>query len=189
MIEIRWHGRGGDGAFTVAKILGCASSIYDKKNAQAFPSFGPERRGGPVLAFTRINDEVITEHSQVYECDYIVVMDETLCDIVDTKKGLKDDGIYIINTQRSVEDLKKDIKFKEIKNLISIDATSIALDTLGKPIVNTVLLGALAGVMDTISIDSLQKAIDDILGKNIAEKNKKAVEIAYNKVRGGCLNV
>jgi len=124
MIEVRWHGRGGNGAFTAAKLLGNAASIHEGKAAQAFPSFGPERRGAPVLGFTRISDEVITDHSQVYECDCVVVLDETLCEVVDTTAGLKDDSTYIINSTRSKDDLIKNPLFKGVKSLVVIDGTS-----------------------------------------------------------------
>jgi 2-oxoacid:acceptor oxidoreductase gamma subunit (pyruvate/2-ketoisovalerate family) len=183
MIEVRWHGRGGNGAFTAAKLLGNAASIQEGKAAQAFPSFGPERRGAPVLGFTRISDDVITDHSQVYECDCVVVLDETLCDVVDTTAGLKDDSTYVINSTRSKEEYIKDPRFKRIQNLVVIDGTSIALELLDAPIVNTVLLGAMVGATGMINIDSVDKAIDDMMGKSLREKNKAAVKKAYDLVR------
>lgn len=179
MIEVRWHGRGGNGAFTAAKLLGNAASIHEGKAAQAFPSFGPERRGAPVLGFTRISDEVITDHSQVYECDCVVVLDETLCDVVDTTAGLKDNGTYVINSIRSKTEWMSDPHFRGIKNLVVIDGTRIALEMLGAPIVNTVLLGAMIGATGMVTIDSVEKAIDDMMGKGLREKNKAAVKQAY----------
>lgn len=183
MIEVRWHGRGGNGAFTAAKLLGNAASIHEGKSAQAFPSFGPERRGAPVLGFTRISDDGITDHSQVYECDCVVVLDETLCDAVNTTAGLKKDGIYVINTARTRNELEADGYFKGIKNLVTIDGTQIALEMLGTPIVNTVLLGAMVGATDMVTIDSVAKAIDEMMGKNLREKNKAAVKKAYDLAR------
>jgi len=183
--EIRWHGRGGNGAFTAAKLLGHAASIHEGKAAQAFPSFGPERRGAPVQGFTRIADETITDHSQVYECDCIIVLDETLCDVVDTTSGIKEDTAYVINTQRSVEDLRKEARFADIKNLYPIDATKIALEMLGAPIVNTILLGAAMGATGIVKMESVEKAIDDMMGKALREKNKAAANVAYNAVKGG----
>lgn len=183
MIEVRWHGRGGNGAFTAAKLLGNAASIHEGKAAQAFPSFGPERRGAPVLGFTRISEEVITDHSQVYECDCVVVLDETLCDAVDTTAGLKDDGTYVINTARSKEELINDQRFKGIKNLVAIDATKIALEMLDAPIVNTILLGAAVGSTGMVSMDSVEKAIDDMMGRNLSEKNKAAARKSYDLAR------
>lgn len=183
MIEVRWHGRGGNGAFTAAKLLGNAASIQEGKAAQAFPSFGPERRGAPVLGFTRISDEVITDHSQVYECDCVVVLDETLCEVVDTTAGLKADSTYVINSKRSKEELINDTAFKDIKDLVVIDGTKIALEMLGAPIVNTVLLGAMVGATGMVSIDSVEKAIDDMMGQNLREINKAAVKKAYDLAR------
>mgnify|MGYP001419248305 CR=1 FL=1 len=180
MIEIRWHGRGGNGAFTAAKLLGYAASICEGKSAQAFPSFGPERRGAPVLGFTRISDKVITDHSQVYECDCVIVLDETLCDVVDTMAGLKAGGTYVINSARSKEDLICDKRFKEIKNLIAIDATKIALEVLGAPIVNTILLGAAAGATSMVDIGSVEQAIHDMMKQGLREKNAAAAKKAYN---------
>jgi len=183
MIEVRWHGRGGNGAFTAAKLLGNAASIHEGKAAQAFPSFGPERRGAPVLGFTRISDEVITDHSQVYECDCVVVLDETLCEVVDTTAGLKDNSTYIINSTRSKDDLIKNPLFKDVKSLVVIDGTKIALEMLGAPIVNTVLLGAMVGATGIISIDSVEKAVDDMMGQSLREKNKTAIRKAYDFTR------
>lgn len=183
MIEVRWHGRGGNGAFTAAKLLGDAASIHEGKAAQAFPSFGPERRGAPVLGFTRISDEVITDHSQVYECDCVVVLDETLCDVADTTAGLKADSTYVINSAKSKQELMNDPKFKGIKNMIVIDGTQIALEILGTPIVNTILLGAMIGATGIVSLESVEKAIDEMMGKSLREKNKAAVRKAYDMAR------
>jgi pyruvate ferredoxin oxidoreductase gamma subunit len=99
LIEVRWHARGGQGGFTAARLLGLAASVFEDNYAQAFPSFGPERRGAPVLGFTRIDDKPIDDHSQVYECDYVVVLDETLMKVVDVKRGLRDGGMLLINTE------------------------------------------------------------------------------------------
>ena len=98
MKEIRWHGRGGNGGFTAARLLGYAASLHCGKYAQAFPSFGPERRGAPVLGFTRIDDAPITDHSQVYSCDCVIVLDETLLEVVNILEGLKEDGSVFINS-------------------------------------------------------------------------------------------
>lgn len=95
MKEIRWHGRGGNGGFTAARLLGYAASLHCGKYAQAFPSFGPERRGAPVLGFTRIDDAPITDHSQVYSCDCVIVLDETLLEVVNILEGLKEEWLRL----------------------------------------------------------------------------------------------
>lgn len=184
MKEIRWHGRGGLGAFTAAKLLGSAASVHGGKYAQAFPAFGPERRGAPVAGFTRISDEVITDHSQVYECDCVIVLDETLCDVINVTAGMKEDAVFLINTQMTADEVKKERKLENVKNIVAIDATSIALEQLGRPIVNTVMLGAAVGAAGLVSMKSLEEAIDDIIKGTLGEKNKSAARIAYDIAKG-----
>lgn len=183
MKQIRWHGRGGNGAFTAARLLGAAASIYEGQPAQAFPSFGPERRGAPVLGFTRISDKTITDHSQVYECDLIIVLDETLCDVVNVAAGLNPDGILVINTKKTADEIAQIVGLKEASGVITVDATEIALELLGTPIVNTIMLGAAIGVTDLVSMESVEAAIDSIMSRNLREKNKKAARAAYNKIK------
>ncbi|MDK2823418.1 MAG: pyruvate ferredoxin oxidoreductase gamma subunit [Clostridia bacterium] len=180
MIEIRWHGRGGHGGFTAARLLGLAASVYSDNYAQAFPSFGPERRGAPVLGFTRIDKNPINDHSQVYSCDYVIVLDESLLDTIDVTKGIKDGGVLIINSKKPARDfnIQKDI------TVHTFDGTQLALDVLGVPITNTVMLGATVAITNVVSIDSIYKAIDDFMSEELREKNKKAVEAAYNSIKG-----
>ncbi|ADC69166.1 pyruvate/ketoisovalerate oxidoreductase, gamma subunit [Methanocaldococcus sp. FS406-22] len=173
MIEIRFHGRGGQGAVTAAQILAKAA-FYDGKFCQAFPFFGVERRGAPVMAFTRIDDKKITLRCQIYEPDYVVVQDATLLESVNVVEGLKKDGAVIINTVK--DDL--DLGYKTY----TIDATGIALDVLGVPIVNTAMVGAFAGVTGIVSIESVKKAILDTFKGKLGEKNAKAAEVAYNEM-------
>lgn len=185
MQEVRWHGRGGNGAFTASKLLGYAVSIHENKYAQAFPSFGPERRGAPVLGFTRISEEPITDHSQVYSCDCVVVLDETLCEAVDVAKGLKETGVLILNSQKTLAECRQNPLFQDVANLVVIDATKIALEHLGTPIVNTVMLGAAAAaVADLVSLPALLAAVDGMMAASLREKNKKAIEIAYQQIKG-----
>ena len=184
MLEVRWHGRGGNGAFTAAKLLGYAASVKGGKYAQAFPSFGPERRGAPVQGFTRISDEVITDHSQVYTCDSVIVLDDTLCDVVDVTAGLKENSTLIINSLQSKEEFMARPNFKNVKNLYIIDATDVALKILGAPIVNTVMLGAAVGVTGMVSIEAIEGAVDGMMAPNLREKNKKAIRCAYDLMKG-----
>ena len=171
MIEIRFHGRGGQGAVTAAKILAKAA-FYDGKYSQGFPFFGVERRGAPVMAFTRIDDKKIIIRSQIYNPDYVIVQDPTLLDAVNVVEGLKEEGIVVINTTK--ENL--DLGFKTY----TIDATGIALDVLGVPIVNTTMLGAFVGATKLISLESLKRAILDTFKGKLGEKNAKAAEVAYS---------
>lgn len=181
MTEIRMHGRGGNGAFTAARLLGLSAAVYEDKYAQAFPSFGPERRGAPILAFTRISNEPIFDHSQIYECDHVIVLDETLCEVTDVTAGLKEDGCLIINSKENPGAFFPGNGFKPPKRFLTIDANGIARDFLGKPIVNTVMLGAVLGAADIVSFVSLEKAIDEILPEKAREKNKAAARFAYEE--------
>jgi pyruvate ferredoxin oxidoreductase gamma subunit len=175
MIEIRFHGRGGQGAVTAAEILAKAA-FEDGKYCQAFPFFGAERKGAPVMAFSRIDDGPIRRRYQVYNPDYVIVLDETLLEAVDVLSGLKEKGKVIINS-------KNDANLGENVESFNIDATGIALDILGVPIVNTVMLGAFAGVTGVVTIDSLTKVTKETFPGKIGEKNAKAVQIAYEKLK------
>ncbi len=178
MIEIRWHGRGGQGSFTASRILGSAASVYGGEYSMAFPSFGPERRGAPVLGFTKISSEPITDRSEVLSPDYVIVLDETLWDLGVTN-GLKDDTVIIINTAEPER-----YQGKISQKLISVDATSIALNVLGLPITNTAMMGAFVAVCDEVTLDNAKKAITANMKKKVAEKNCVLIEKVYQMVKG-----
>lgn len=178
MIEVRWHGRGGQGSFTIAKLLGMAASVYSGKYAQAFPSFGPERRGAPVLGFTRIDEKKITDRSEVDSCDYVVVLDETLWgDSV--LSGLKKDTVIIVNTDKP-EKYTGIVKNK----IVTINATKLALEILGRPITNTAMMGALVAVGEFVSLDDCKNAIENGMNAKIANKNIDLIDKAYKMVKG-----
>ncbi|MCW1296862.1 MAG: pyruvate ferredoxin oxidoreductase subunit gamma [Candidatus Parvarchaeota archaeon] len=179
MIEIRIHGRGGQGAVTSAELLALAA-FKDKKYAQSFPMFGVERRGAPVEAFCRIDKEKIMERSQIYEPDYVLVLDSTLLKSVDVTKGLKKSGLLVINSKQDVS--KLNLNF-EIGKIISIDLNSIALNIIGRPIVNTAMLGAFAGITNIITLKSLTEAIQERFDEKIAIKNKELAEKSYEIAR------
>lgn len=174
MIEIRIHGRGGQGAVTTASLLAIAA-FHDNKYSQAFPSFGPERGGSPVIALARIDDKEINLRSNVYEPDILIVLDASLVKDVDVTKGLKKNGIIIINT-------KKKKKIKNFKTY-SVDATSIALKIIGKPIVNTALLGAFSKITGIISLNAFEKAIEEYFKnkKELIDPNKELIKNVYEK--------
>ena len=170
MKEIRWHGRGGQGSFTGAKLLGIAASLHDDRYAQAFPSFGPERRGAPVLGFNRISDEKITDRSEIDRCDYILVLDETLWN-ENYLNDLKEHAQVIINTDK---DHFTDERIK------TIDATGMALDILGLPIANTAMLGYLAAISDkVVTYQACEKALKEALKPSIIDKNLLLLKNAY----------
>ena len=179
MTEIRWHGRGGLGAFTAARLLGCAVSRYEGKYALAFPSFGPERRGAPVFAFTRIDNKPITDRSEVVECDIAIVLDDTLFgDPV--RNGLKPGATVIVNTTRDKAEFAI-----EGCNVVAVDATGLALEILGRPITNVPLLGALIAATGITSVEAVEAAIDNQLAPKLREKNKKLLKKTYEVVKEG----
>lgn len=176
MIEIRFHGRGGQGAVTAAELLAVAA-FNDGYYSQAFPAFGVERRGAPVLAFTRINDEKIRVRSQIYSPDYVIVQDSTLVKTVNVVEGLKEDGMVVINSNKDPKE------FDIGREIRAIDATKISLDVIGRPIMNTTMLGAFAGATGVVSLESVKKAVGDRFEGKIKERNVRAVEMAYGKIK------
>ena len=179
MYQIRIHGRGGQGVVTAAELLAIAA-FNDGHESQAFPSFGVERTGAPIEAFARIDNKPIRTREHVYAPDALIVQDATLIDTVDLEKGCHKDTLVIINS--SVPKEKLNLKFPE-KNVHVIDATKIALDILGKNIVNTIILGQFAKVNNLVSLNGLKKAIKQKFtskSKSLVDKNIKAVTNAFN---------
>ncbi|NPA16015.1 MAG: pyruvate ferredoxin oxidoreductase subunit gamma [Deferribacteres bacterium] len=180
MVEIRFHGRGGQGAVTSAEILALAV-IEEGRYAQAFPAFGAERRGAPVLAFTRISDEPIKIRIGIYEPDIVIVLDPTLLRSVPVFSGLKENGIAVINSKKSPEELKAELNYDG--NLVTVDATSIAMEELGVPITNVVMLGALLKAKPELAkMEYVEKFIAERFPK-IAEKEVRAFRRAYEEAR------
>jgi len=179
MLEIRLHGRGGQGVVTAANLLASAA-FADGKSAQAFPTFGSERMGAPVGSFVRIDKEKIRLRSQIYEPDIVIVQDPTLFGAIDPLNGLKKGGLIIVNTQKKPEELGIDKNF----SVRTIPATSIAMEIFKRPIPNTVILGAFAGITGEISIGAVKKAIEKRFEARIATLNIEAAEKAYKMVKG-----
>jgi pyruvate ferredoxin oxidoreductase gamma subunit len=175
--EIRLHGRGGQGSVTAAEIIAVAA-FEDKRFSQAFPAFGVERRGAPVMAFARIADKPIRIRSQIYEPDYVIVQDVTLLDVVNVASGLKPDGKIVINTDRP----KEMLKLSTGAEVITIDATKIAMEILGRPIVNTTMLGAFCGATKEVALESLSTAISERFKGELGRKNLLAIKTAYERV-------
>lgn len=177
MIEVRFHGRGGQGAITAAEILATAA-FFDGKEAQAFGSFGPERTGAPVMSFCRIDDKQIRLHQQVYEPDYVVVLDESLLSVVNVFDGLKKTGKAIFATKERPEKYSAQAGGIAVD---TVDAYAIAKEKIGRPIVNTAMLGAFARGTGAVSMDSLKKAIEERFAPEIAEKNIAAAQACFEK--------
>ncbi len=179
MIEVRFHGRGGQGAVTSAELVALAA-IEEGKYAQAFPLFGPERRGAPVTAFLRVNDKQIRLREQIYEPDIVVVLDPTVMNITPVNDGLKDDGLLVINTNRAAANIRDEYGFTQ--KMALVDASKIAMEILGLPITNTVMLGALVKASGVIDAGSINAPLAKRFGA-IAERNQKAFDKAYSEAR------
>lgn len=186
LIEIRWHGRGGQGAKTASLLLADAA-FNTGKYIQGFPEYGPERMGAPITAYNRISDEPITIHSNIYEPDFVVVVDDTLLESVDVTAGLKKEGAIIINTTKSIDKLKSLLKGYEGK-ICTIDAKKVSLETIGKYFPNTPMLAAVvkvSKVMDEqVFLDDMVDSFKHKFAKKpeVIEGNIKAIELALKEV-------
>jgi pyruvate ferredoxin oxidoreductase gamma subunit len=181
MIEVRIHGRGGQGAVTSAELMALAA-IEEGKFAQAMPSFGPERRGAPVIAYLRISEqEPIRIRSVIVQPDIVVVLDPSLLKVVDFAAGLNEKGIVVINTRYPLEEIKKNFQIKS--RLAVVDATRIARETLGVPITNTTMMGAMIRATGLVELTSLTGPIQRRFSTKLADRNLKAVEKAYQKTQ------
>ena len=178
LVEIRWHGRGGQGAVTSAELLAQAA-IYEDKYAQAFPAFGPERRGAPVIAFDRIdNEKPIRVRAEILEPDVVIVLDPTLLRVLDVTSGLKEKGVLLINSRESLQDMESKLGNKW--RLAIIDATKIAREVLGVPIVNSTMLGALLRVTGVVKPESLLEPLKHRFGQ-MGERNFNAMKKAFEE--------
>lgn len=173
MTEILWHGRGGQGAFTAARLLGAAYALKsDDSYALAFPSFGPERRGAPIRAFTKLDQKPIGNRSEVTVADYSIFLDDTLFSDVAFAE-LKPGGKVLLNTKKHIDD----------ERVITLDGDKIAAEILKLPITNTIMLGAFTAVFDGISLEDIEKAIRLTMPEKLQEKNIAAVKAAAEEVR------
>jgi len=178
LAEIRWHGRGGQGAVTSAELVAKAA-IDEGKYAQAFPAFGAERRGAPVVAFVRINsDEPIRIRAEVVEPDIVVVLDPSLLRVVDVASGLKAPGMLVVNSKKQPEQVKEEFGFEG--SLATVDATTIARELLGVNIVNTSMIGALLKATGVVELESLFEPLKQRFGR-LAERNIDAMKRAYEE--------
>ena len=175
MIEVRLHGRGGQGAVTSAEMLALAA-IGEGKYALAFPSFGPERRGAPVQAFVRTDDKPVRIRADIKEPDFVVVFETRLLSIVDVTSGLRDNGVVVINSKFSPQEIRAEFGYKW--KIATVDATSIAQETIGVGIVNTTMLGAVVKITDMVKLDSLDEPLNHRFG-NRAAANFEACKKAY----------
>ena len=180
LIEVRFHGRGGQGAWTASLLLAQAG-LREQKFIQSFPAFGPERAGAPITAFTRISKEPIYLHCSVYEPDIVVVLDPTLLGPA-VVEGLKPETKIIVNTDQSPEELRASMAVEDGK-LYVLDATSLALKILGRPITNTAMLGAIVKATGIVKLESLMQVVGERFGGRIGELNLELLKTAQGEVR------
>ncbi|MBE0431759.1 MAG: 2-oxoacid:acceptor oxidoreductase family protein [Dehalococcoidia bacterium] len=177
LLEVRWHGRGGLGAVTSAELVARAA-ISEGKYAQSFPSFGPERRGAPVIAFLRVSDEFIKTRTVIHEPDLVAVLDPKLLRAVDVTAGLKQHGTIIVNSRKSPADLKSEFGYRW--PVATVNATKIAAETIGMPITNTAMIGALLKVTGAVKTESVIEQLQERFGAR-AKGNIEAMKRAYQE--------
>ncbi|MCX7994183.1 MAG: 2-oxoacid:acceptor oxidoreductase family protein [candidate division WOR-3 bacterium] len=189
LLEIRWHGRGGQGAKTAA-LLFADAAVETGKYIQAFPEYGPERMGAPVFAFNRLSDEPILQHCGIKNPDIVVVLDSTLMETIDVTEGLKEDGILLVNTQKTSKEIREQLKIKSEKTRIYVvDASKIAKEILKMDIPNTPMLGALIKVSKLLEfepmLESVRKRLEHKFPNrpDVVENNIKAIIRAYEEVK------
>lgn len=186
ILEIRWHGRGGQGTVTAAKVL-AEASMAEGKNVQAFPEYGPERMGAPLRAYNRICDKPMTIHCQVTNPAVVAVVDPSLLDSVDVTEGATGDAVFVINTAKEPAELRKKMKLKKTQRIYSVDANAISLATIGRVMPNTPMLGAVAKATGVIKLKTLLEDIRASFGKKFSEviikNNLDAASKAYEEVK------
>lgn len=177
MIEMRFHGRGGQGAVTSAELVARAA-IDTGKFATAFPSFGPERRGAPVVAFARVDDRPVRVRYKVYEPDVVIVLDPSLLDISNPTEGIRKSGTLVINSSKTPDEIRRELSYNG--RIAVVDAGRIAREVLGLPITNTTMVGALVKGAGLLSVEALEEPFKSRFGK-IAARNIEAMKRAYEE--------
>ena len=187
LIEIRWHGRGGQGVVTAGKLL-AETALGTGQYFQAFPDYGPERMGAPIRSYTRLSTRPITIHSQIENPDIVLVLDPTLLGTVPVTEGLKEDGILLVNTSMGPEEVREITGFRTGK-VFTVDASHIAIEEMGREITNTPMLGAFARATGLFELDALEEQIRHWFGNKVApevvEANIRAMRRAAEEVVEG----
>jgi pyruvate ferredoxin oxidoreductase gamma subunit len=187
-VEIRWHGRGGQGTVTAAKVFADAC-LSGGRHVQAFPEYGPERAGAPLRAFNRISDRELRLHCPVKNPNIVVVVDATLLDSIDVAAGVPDNAAFIVNSSKDPKELRAKLRAKPSQRVITVDATKIAVDTIGRPMPNAALIGAVTKVSGLISIEAAMMDVEKSFGKKfsrrIIEGNIDATKRGYEEVLEG----
>ncbi len=187
-IELRWHGRGGQGTVTAAKVLADAC-LSGGRYVQAFPEYGPERAGAPIRAFNRISDHVIRMYGPVLHPKVVCIADATLMDAVNVTEGAPDDVIYVVNTSKDPKEVRAKLKAKNSQKVYAVDATKIAVDSFGRPLPNSSMLGAIIKATGIVEMEVLLENVKKSFGKKFAQKiidgNLDATKRGYEEVKEG----
>ncbi len=188
MIEIRWHGRGGQGTVTAAKVLADAC-LGGGRHVQAFPEYGPERAGAPLRAYNRISDHEIRMHCPVLHPKVVGIVDATLLDSINVAEGAQNDTVFVVNTAKDPADIRKRLKAKKSQKVFTVDATKIALDCIGRALPNSPMLGAINRATTIVKQDELVETVRKSFGKKFAQKiidgNLEALKRGYEEVKEG----
>lgn len=188
LMEIRWHGRGGQGTVTAAKVLADAC-LSGGRYVQAFPEYGPERAGAPLRAYNRIASKVLRMHCPVLEPRVVCVVDSTLLDAVDVAEGATDDAIYVVNTSKAPGDIRGRLGAGSGQKVCTLDASSISLETIGRALPNAPMLGAVCKVTGLVTLEHMLEEVRSSFGKKFSQKiiegNLDAVRRGYEEVREG----
>ncbi|GAB4388519.1 MAG: 2-oxoacid:acceptor oxidoreductase family protein [Thermodesulfovibrionales bacterium] len=188
LIEIRWHGRGGQGTVTAAKVLADAC-LSGGRYVQAFPEYGPERAGAPLRAYNRISDRELRLHCPVLNPVVVSVVDATLLDAINVAEGARDEAVFIVNTHGSPKEVRAKLKATDRQKVFTVDATKIAIDCIGRPLPNSPMLGAISKATGIVPLDSLLEDVRKSFGKKFSQKiidgNLEAVKRGYEEVKQG----
>jgi pyruvate ferredoxin oxidoreductase gamma subunit len=188
MFEIRWHGRGGQGTVTAAKVLADAC-LSGGRYVQAFPEYGPERAGAPLRAYNRVSHSEIRMHCPVLYPHMVGVADATLLDGVNVTEGALNNTVYIVNTSKEPKEIREKLKAKSTQKVFTVDATKIALDCIGKALPNASMLGAICKATTLVPMDTLLEAVKKSFGKKFSQKiidgNLEATRRGYDEVKQG----
>lgn len=187
-VEIRWHGRGGQGTVTAAKVFADAC-LSGGRYVQAFPEYGPERSGAPLKAYNRVSSKELRMHCPVLNPSIVVVADATLLDAVNVAEGATDDANFIVNTAKEPEEIRAKLNLKSSQKIFTVDATKIAIECFGRPMPNSPMVGTLAKVSGIVTIEQVVEDVKKSFGKKFAQKiidgNIEATRRGYEEVKEG----
>jgi pyruvate ferredoxin oxidoreductase gamma subunit len=188
LMEIRWHGRGGQGTVTAAKVLADAC-LSGGRYVQAFPEYGPERAGAPLKAYNRISDGELRMHCPVLNPKVVSIVDATLIDAINIAEGAKDDAIFVVNTSHEPSEIRDKLKASSSQKVFTVDASKIAIECIGRALPNSPMLASVCKVTELVSLDHLLEDVKKSFGKKFSQKiidgNLEAVRRGFEEVREG----